>query len=105
VHGRRADRRRRRDAADHCFDWLAIAYMAVVSGAVAMIVQSWAQAHLAPSRAAIIMSTEPACAAPRAGCAGLRMIGSSYPAGCSAAGPYRDDLARRRCGEASDRSW
>ena len=87
------------------FDWLAIAYMAVVSGAVAMIVQSWAQAHLAPSRAAIIMSTEPACAAPRAGCAGLRMIGSSYPAGCSAAGPYRDDLARRRCGEASDRSW
>ena len=87
------------------FDWLAIAYMAVVSGAVAMIVQSWAQAHLAPSRAAIIMSTEPAWAAPRAGCPGLRMIGSSYPAGCSAAGPYRDDLARRRCGEASDRSW
>lgn len=45
------------------FDWLAIACMAVVSGAVAMIVQSWAQAHLAPSRAAIIMSTEPAWAA------------------------------------------
>ncbi len=45
------------------FDWLAIAYMAVVSGAVAMIVQSWAQAHLAPSRAAIVMSTEPAWAA------------------------------------------
>jgi drug/metabolite transporter (DMT)-like permease len=45
------------------FDWLAIAYMAVVSGAVAMIVQSWAQAHLAPSRAAITMATEPAWAA------------------------------------------
>jgi drug/metabolite transporter (DMT)-like permease len=45
------------------FDWLAIVYMAVVSGAVAMIVQSWAQAHLAPSRAAITMSTEPAWAA------------------------------------------
>ena len=45
------------------FDWAAIAYMAVVSGAVAMIVQSWAQAHLAPSRAAITMATEPAWAA------------------------------------------
>ena len=45
------------------FDWLAIVYMAVVSGAVAMIVQSWAQAHLAPSRAAITMATEPAWAA------------------------------------------
>lgn len=39
--------------------WLAVIYMALVSGALAMIVQSWAQAHLAPSRAAIIMSTEP----------------------------------------------
>ena len=45
------------------FDWAAIAYMAVVSGAVAMIVQSWAQARLAPSRAAITMATEPAWAA------------------------------------------
>ena len=45
------------------FDWAAIGYMAVVSGAVAMIVQSWAQAHLAPSRAAITMATEPAWAA------------------------------------------
>lgn len=39
--------------------WLALVYMALVSGALAMVVQSWAQAHLAPSRAAIIMSTEP----------------------------------------------
>lgn len=45
------------------FDMLAILYMAVVSGAVAMIVQSWAQAHLAPSRAAITMATEPVWAA------------------------------------------
>jgi len=45
------------------FDALAIGYMAVVSGAVAMIVQSWAQAHLAPSRAAITMATEPAWSA------------------------------------------
>ena len=45
------------------FDWAALLYMALVSGAVAMIVQSWAQAYLAPSRAAIIMATEPAWAA------------------------------------------
>jgi len=45
------------------FDWVALLYMALVSGAVAMIVQSWAQAYLAPSRAAIIMSTEPGWAA------------------------------------------
>ena len=45
------------------FDWVALLYMALISGAVAMIVQSWAQAYLAPSRAAIIMSTEPAWAA------------------------------------------
>ncbi len=45
------------------FDWLAIIYLAVVAGAVAMIVQSWAQAHLAPSKAALTMATEPAWAA------------------------------------------
>jgi len=45
------------------FGCRAIIYMSLVSGAVAMIVQSWAQAHLAPSRAAITMATEPAWAA------------------------------------------
>ncbi|MDQ2740568.1 MAG: DMT family transporter [Actinomycetota bacterium] len=45
------------------FDWTALLYLALISGALAMIVQSWAQAHLAPSRAAIIMSTEPGWAA------------------------------------------
>lgn len=39
--------------------WVATLYMAVVSGAAAMIVQSWAQAHLPAPRAAIIMVTEP----------------------------------------------
>ncbi len=43
--------------------WLAVIYMAVVSGALAMIIQSWAQAHLPASRAAIIMCTEPVWAA------------------------------------------
>ena len=44
-------------------DWVTIVFLAVVAGAVAMVVQTWAQAHLAPSRAAIIMATEPAWAA------------------------------------------
>lgn len=39
--------------------WWALIYMALISGALAMLIQSWAQSHLAPSRAAIIMSTEP----------------------------------------------
>ena len=40
-------------------DWFALVYMALVAGALALFVQTWAQAHLAPTRAAIIMSMEP----------------------------------------------
>jgi drug/metabolite transporter (DMT)-like permease len=44
-------------------DWLSIVYMAVFAAAAAMIGQTWAQAHLPPARAAIIMSMEPVFAA------------------------------------------
>ena len=44
-------------------DWTVLIYLAVIPGAVALIAQSWAQAHLDPSRAAIVMSTEPVWAA------------------------------------------
>jgi drug/metabolite transporter (DMT)-like permease len=44
-------------------DWLSVAYMAVFPGALALVGQTWAQAHLAPTRAAIIMSMEPVFAA------------------------------------------
>jgi len=44
-------------------DWLSVIYMALVAGALAMAAQTWAQAHLAPTRAAIIMSMEPVFAA------------------------------------------
>ncbi len=44
-------------------DWLAVVYMAVFAGALAMAGQTWAQAHLAPTRTAIIMSMEPVFAA------------------------------------------
>ena len=48
---------------DRLGDWLSVVYMAVVAGAAAMIGQTWAQAHLPPARAAIIMSMEPVFAA------------------------------------------
>ena len=40
-------------------DWLALLHMALVAGAFALVVQTWAQAHLAATRAAIIMTMEP----------------------------------------------
>lgn len=48
---------------DNTRDWLSIAYMALFAGAAAMLGQTWAQAHLAPTRTAIIMSMEPVFAA------------------------------------------
>ena len=44
-------------------DWLSVAYMAVFAGALAMLGQTWAQAHLPATRTAIIMSMEPVFAA------------------------------------------
>jgi drug/metabolite transporter (DMT)-like permease len=43
--------------------WVAVLYMALVAGAGAMLMQTWAQAHLPPARAAIVMTTEPVFAA------------------------------------------
>nr|WP_281363750.1 DMT family transporter [Nocardioides daedukensis] len=48
---------------DNGADWLSILYMAIVAGALAMAGQTWAQAHLPPTRSAIIMSMEPVFAA------------------------------------------
>ncbi len=48
---------------DRTGDWLAIVYMAVFAGALALLGQTWAQAHLPPTQAAIIMSMEPVFAA------------------------------------------
>lgn len=44
-------------------DWWSVLYMALIAGALAMICQTWAQARLTPTRAAIIMSSEPVYAA------------------------------------------
>lgn len=43
--------------------WLSLVYMALVAGALALVGQTWAQAHLAPTRAAVIMTMEPVFAA------------------------------------------
>ncbi len=43
--------------------WFAIGYTAVVSGAAGLLLQTWSQAHLTPTRAAIIMTSEPVFAA------------------------------------------
>jgi drug/metabolite transporter (DMT)-like permease len=48
---------------DRTGDWLAVVYMALFAGAAALLGQTWAQAHLAPTRSAIIMSMEPVFAA------------------------------------------
>ena len=61
LHGHdRAERDR--DPAD-LGGWSALLYMAVVSGAMAMLGQTWAQAHMSSARAAIIMTMEPVLAA------------------------------------------
>jgi drug/metabolite transporter (DMT)-like permease len=43
--------------------WFAILYMALIAGAGAMLMQTWAQSHLPAARAAIVMTTEPVFAA------------------------------------------
>jgi drug/metabolite transporter (DMT)-like permease len=48
---------------DNTRDWASIVYMALFAGALALVGQTWAQAHLAPTRSAIIMSMEPVFAA------------------------------------------
>jgi drug/metabolite transporter (DMT)-like permease len=48
---------------DNGRDWLAVLYMAVFPAALALLGQTWAQAHLSATRTAIVMSMEPVFAA------------------------------------------
>jgi drug/metabolite transporter (DMT)-like permease len=48
---------------DNPRDWLSVLYMAAFAGAFALVAQTWAQAHMAATRCAIIMSMEPVFAA------------------------------------------
>ena len=40
-------------------DWVAVVYMALAAGALAMVVQTWAQSQLDAPRAALLMTMEP----------------------------------------------
>lgn len=40
-------------------DWANLLYLAVVAGALAMLLQTWAQSQVAATRAAVVMSMEP----------------------------------------------
>ena len=44
-------------------DWLIVLHLALVASALTMVLQTWAQAHIEPSRAAVIMAMEPVWAA------------------------------------------
>ena len=48
---------------DRAGDWASVVYMAVFAAALALALQTWAQAHLPPTRSAIIMTMEPVFAA------------------------------------------
>ncbi|BFI95326.1 MAG: DMT family transporter [Rhodanobacter sp.] len=61
--------------------WLAVLYMALIAGAGAMLMQTWAQAHLPATRAAIVMTTEPVFAAAFAVALGSDVLGWRMLAG------------------------
>ena len=48
---------------DNNRDWASVVYMAVFPAALALLGQTWAQAHLSATRTAIVMSMEPVFAA------------------------------------------
>jgi drug/metabolite transporter (DMT)-like permease len=61
--------------------WVAVLYMALVAGAFAMLVQTWAQAHMPATRAAIVMTTEPVFAAGFAVSLGVDVLTTRMVAG------------------------
>lgn len=78
--------------------WFAVLYMALVAGAGAMLVQTWAQAHLPATRAAIVMTTEPVFAAACAVALGYEPLGWRMLAGGALvlAAMYLAELGPRR---------
>lgn len=82
-------------------DWVALVYMALVAGALALIVQTWAQAHLPATRAAIIMTMEPVWAGLFAVLFGGERLGPRIllGGGLVLAAMYLVELGPRRPGE------
>ena len=82
-------------------DWLRLLYLAVIAGALTMVLQTWAQAHLEPSRAAVVMAMEPVWAAAFAVALGGERITLRMVVGGLAilAAMYLVELAPRRRGD------
>ena len=82
-------------------DWTALIYMALVAGALALVIQTWAQAHLAATRAAIIMTMEPVWAGLFAVLFGGERLGPRVllGGGLVLAAMYLVELGPRRPGE------
>jgi drug/metabolite transporter (DMT)-like permease len=55
-------------------DWLAVGYLGLVAGAGTMVLQTWAQARIDATRAAVIMAMEPVWAAGFAVAVGTEMV-------------------------------
>lgn len=56
-------------------DWVAVVYMALAAGALAMVVQTWAQSQLDAPRSALLMTMEPVFAAGFAAAFGNETLG------------------------------
>lgn len=79
-------------------DWTALLYMALVAGALSLVAQTWAQAHLPATRAAIIMTMEPVWAALFAVLFGGEVLGWRVVVGGALVltGMYLSELGPRR---------
>jgi drug/metabolite transporter (DMT)-like permease len=55
-------------------DWLVVIYLGLIAGALTMVLQTWAQARIDPTRAAVIMAMEPVWAAAFAVALGGEMV-------------------------------
>lgn len=79
-------------------DWLIVAYLGVVAGALTMVLQTWAQARVEPARAAVVMAMEPVWAAAFAVALGGERLNARMVTGGLAilAALYLVELAPRR---------
>jgi drug/metabolite transporter (DMT)-like permease len=79
-------------------DWLIVVYLALIAGALTMVLQTWAQARVEASRAAVIMAMEPVWAAAFAVALGGESITGRMVIGGLAilAAMYLVELAPRR---------
>lgn len=94
-------------------DWAILLYLALVAGALTMWLQTWAQAHVDPTRAAVVMSMEPVFGAgfavalggesvnPRMIIGGLAIVSAMYLVEVGPAVRRRRVLARARATEAA----